>query len=94
MLNTIFVILSAVAGVYVSFQLKKKKEHYQTYPDSIKKEMYKKIRSFTLYNVLAIVLILVALFLLSQESNLTLIVLIGSLFISLQNLLGFSDFEE
>jgi UDP-N-acetylmuramyl pentapeptide phosphotransferase/UDP-N-acetylglucosamine-1-phosphate transferase len=101
-LNTILIIkgfsilLSTILAVVALIRLAKKKTHFQIFPDSIKKEYFKEVRTMTILNILAVLLIFVA-FAVIQKSYFF-IIIIASMFLSINSLIqlyeDFGDFKD
>lgn len=47
-------------AVYSLIQMAKQKKHYQIFPDSIKKDLYRGSRMITIINIVSVVFILIA----------------------------------
>ncbi|PLS19664.1 hypothetical protein CVD28_04405 [Bacillus sp. M6-12] len=85
--------LSTVSAVVALVRLGKKKTHFQIFPDSIKKEYFKEVRTMTILNILAVVLIFVAF--LFIHSNFFFIIIIASMFLSINSLIQlYEDFGD
>lgn len=90
------IFLSAVLSIVALVKLGKKKEHFQIYPDSIKKEFLKETRFMTILNILSVAFIFISFFLI--QSNLFFILVLTSMFLSANSLYQlyeeFGDFED
>jgi len=96
MLPTIKLVLIFLAGGLTIFSLlavNKKKKHFQIYPDSIKKDFYKSVRTMTIMNVIGAVFILTSCLFLN--THLFFVFLFLSAFLSIGALYAlYDEFDE
>lgn len=92
-LKGVSLLVSTVLVIIALVRLSKKKEHFQIFPDSIKKEYFKEVKLMTIMNIFSVVLILISFTLI--KTNLFFIVSLVSMFLSINSILQLhEDFDE
>lgn len=62
MLKAILILVSVVTTIVALLKLGKKKKHFQIFPDSTKKELFKEARMVTILNIISVVFIFASAF--------------------------------
>lgn len=85
----ILILLAVSIVIFSLATIGKKKEHFQIFPDSIKKDYFKMARIMTILNILSVLLIFASLAIIN--SNFSYIVIVSSMFLSSTALYSFYE---
>lgn len=92
-IKSVVMLIATIMTVVALVKLGKQKAHFQIYPDSIKKDYFKEVRTMTVLNILSVLLIFLSFF--TFETNFFFIIILTSMFLTINTLIQLSeDFGE